>query len=173
MKYLTYNTIMAEAANCKNGCIIRAGYSKELNMLKGWKELGFRAYKLTETSVRLGVNYFNIASVVAKKATEGDKPKKERANNFSWVIKNKVKYNSNTGKTYLQVATFNKGHNTHSQYLIYDPSQGWFVLEKPEFETSEYYTMIDAKSKESHKGEKPDVYTITFDNIYKLGKSLA
>lgn len=173
MKYLTYNQIMAEASNCKNGCITRVGYSKELKMLKGWQELGFRAYKLTETSIRLGVNYFNIASVIAKKAAEADKPKVERVNNYSWVIKNKVKYNFNTDKTYLQVATLNHGHNTKNHYLIYNPSEGWMVLEKPEFEMSEYYTMLDSKSKESHKGDKPEVYTITFDNIYKLGKSLA
>ena len=173
MKYLTYNQIMAEANNCKNGCITRVGYSKELKMLKGWQELGFRVYKLIETSVRLGVNYFNIASVVAKKTTEGDKPKVERANNFSWVIKNKVKYNSNTNKTYLQVATLNHGHNTHSQFLVYNPVEGWMVLEKEEWEMSEYYTMIDAKSKSGSRGEKPEVYTITFNNIYKLGKSQA
>ena len=173
MKYLTYNQIMAEAGNHKNGCITRVGYSKELKVLKDWQNLGFRVYKLTETSVRLGVNYFNIASVIAKKAAEGDKPKKERVNNYSWIIRNKVKYNSNTGKTYLQVATLNHGHNTKSQFLVYNPSEGWIVLEKEEFELSEYYAMLDAKSKGGSKGEKPEVYTITFDNIYKLGNSQA
>jgi hypothetical protein len=121
----------------------------------------------------LGVNYFNIASVIAKKAAEGDKPKQARVNNYSWIIPNKVKYNSNTDKTYLQVATLNHGHNTKNQFLVYNPNEGWIVLEKEEFEMSEYYTMLDSKSKGSSKGEKPEVYTITFDNIYKLGKSQA
>lgn len=171
MNYLTYNQIVAEASNCGNGRIIRVGYSKELNLLKGWAEKGIRIFKLTEASVRLGVNYGNIATVKARKAAEGDKPKVEKANNWSWVIPHKVKYNSNTGKTYLQVATLNGGHNTRSQYLIYDPYQGWFVLEKPEWELSEYYMMTDSKSRGS--SHKPEVYTITFDNIYKLGNSLA
>jgi hypothetical protein len=173
MKFLTYNQIMAEAANCGNGRIIRVGYSKEMSLIKAWAEKGIRVYKLTETSVRLGVNYGNIATVKARKAAEGDKPKVERANNFSWVIPNKVKYNSNTGKTYLQVATLNGGHNTRNQFLIYDPATGWFVLEREEWETSEYYLMTDVKCRGPRKGDKPEVYTITFGNIFKLGNSLA
>ena len=173
MKYLSYNEIIREASACGNGRFIRVGYSKELKMLKDWAEKGIRVYKLTETSVRLGVAYGNISSVKARKEAEGDKPKVQRANNWSWVIDNKVKFNSNTGKTYLQVATLNHGHNTHSQFLVYNPNEGWLVLEKEEWEMSEYYTMIDARSKGCGRGEKPEVYTITFDNIYKLGKSQA
>ena len=173
MKYLTYNQIVAEAANCGNGRIIRVGYSKEIPLIDGWAEKGIRIYKMTETSVRLGVNYGNIASVKARKAAEDGKPKKARTNNFTWVIPHKVKFNSNTGKTYLQVATLNGGHNTRNQFLVYDPHVGWIVLEKREWELSEYYIMTDLKSREPRKGEKPDVYTITFDNIYKLGPSLA
>jgi hypothetical protein len=164
---------MAEAANCHNGSYIRVGYSKELKVTKEWLEKGIRAYKLTETTVRLGVAYGNIATVKARKATEGDKPKVQRANNWEWIITNKVKANSNTGKTYLQVATVNGGHNTHSQFLVYDPHIGWVLFEKAEWETSEYYLMTDIKSREPRKGEKPEVYTITFDNIYRLGKSQA
>lgn len=173
MKYLDQNTIIAEAANCGNGRIIRVGYSKEIPLIEGWAEKGIRVYKLTETSVRLGVSYGNIASVKARKAAEGDQPKKQRANNYTWVLKNKVKFNSNTGKTYLQVATLNGGHNTRNQFLVYDPYQGWIVLEKQEWELSEYYMMTTLKSREYRKGEKPEVYTITFDNIYKLGNSMA
>ena len=173
MKYLTYNQIMAAAANCRNGSYIRVGYSKELKMLKDWQEKGIRAYKLTETTVRLGVAYNKIASVIARKAAEAGKPKVERANNWSWIVPNKVKYNSNTGNTYLQVATVNGGHNTHSQFLVYDPHIGWVLFEKEEWETSEYYMMTDVKSREPRKGAAPEIYTITFDNIYKLGSSRA
>lgn len=173
MKYLTYNEIVREASNCRNGSYIRVGYSKELKMGKGWQEQGIRAYKLTETTVRLGVAYSKIASVIARKAAEGDKPKVERANNWSWIIDKKVKYNSNTDKTYLQVATVNGGHNTHNQFLVYDPHQGWVLFEKEEWEASEYYMMTDVKSREPRKGAAPEVYTITFDNIYKLGSSRA
>lgn len=173
MKFLSTNDIIREATNCRNGSYIRVGYSKELKMLKGWAEKGIRVYKLTETTVRIGVAYGNIAAVKARKAAEADKPKVERANNWEWIIPNKVKSNSNTGKTYLQVATVKGGHNTHNQFLVYDPHQGWFVLEKPEWELSEYYMMTDVKSREPHKGDAPDIYTITFDNIYKLGSSRA
>lgn len=171
MKYLSYNEIIREASACGNGRFIRVGYSKELKMLKEWAEKGIRVYKLTETSVRLGVAYANISSVKARKEAEGDKPKVQRANNWSWVIENKVKFNSNTGKTYLQVATVNGGHNTRNQFLIYDPHIGWFVLEKEEWLTSEYYMMTDLKSRQS--SAHPEIYTITFDNIYKLGSTRA
>lgn len=171
MKYLSYNEIIREASACGNGRFIRVGYSKELKMLKDWAENGIRVYKLTETSVRLGVAYGNISSVKARKEAEGDKPKVQRANNWSWVIENKVKFNSNTGKTYLQVATVNGGHNTRNQFLVYDPHTGWFVLEKEEWLTSEYYMMVDLKSRES--SARPEIYTITFDNIYKLGSTRA
>lgn len=172
MKYLNHNTIMAEAAHCGNGRIIRVGYSKEIKLSKGWKEKGIRVYKLTETSVRLGVNYGNIATVKARKAVEADKPKVERANNWTWIIPNKVKSNSNTGKTYLQVATLNGGHNTKSQWLVYNGYE-WLLFDKAEWELSEYYLMTDIKTREPHKGDKPEVYTITFDNIFKLGNSQA
>lgn len=171
MKFLGYNDIIREATACGNGRFIRVGYSKELKMSKAWAEQGIRIYKLTETSVRLGVAYNNIASVKARKEAEADKPKVERANNWTWIIPNKVKSNSNTGKTYLQVATVNGGHNTRNQFLIYDPNTGWFVLEKEEWELSEYYLMTDIKSRKS--SAHPEIYTITFDNIYKLGSTRA
>ena len=173
MKYLTYNQIMAEAANCRNGSYIRVGYAKELDISKEWKAKGIRVYKLTDTTVRLGVAYNNIASVKARKAAEGDKPKVQRANNWKWVLPNKVKDNSNTGKTYLQVATVNGGHNTHNQFLVYDPLTGWQLFEKEQWEISEYYLMTTLKSREPRKGAAPEIYTITFDNIYKLGSSRA
>lgn len=173
MKFLTYNQIMAEAANCRNGRYIRVGYSKELKVLKDWQARGIRVYKLTESTVRLGVSYNKIASVVARKAAEADKPKVERANNWSWIVPNKVKYNSNTGNTYLQVATVNGGSNTRNQFLVYDPLMGWQLFNKMEWEMSEYYLMTDIKSREPRKGPAPEVYTITFDNIYKLGSTRA
>lgn len=171
MKFLGYNDIIREASATPNGRFIRVGYCKELKLLKGWPEKGIRAYKLTETTVRLGVAYANIAAVKARKEAEEDKPKVQRANNWEWIIPNKVKANSNTGKTYLQVATVEGGHNTHSQFLVYDPHIGWTLFEKPEWELSEYYLMTDKKSRES--SSHPDIYTITFDNIYKLGSSRA
>ena len=173
MKFLTYNQIMATAANARNGSYVRVGYSKELKVTQEWFEKGIRAYKLTETTVRLGVAYNKIASVIARKAAEADKPKVERVNNWKWIIPNKVKANSNTGKTYLQVATVNGGHNTHSQFLVYDPHIGWVLFEKEEWEASEYYMMTDVKSREPRKGPAPEIYTITFDNIYKLGSTRA
>ena len=173
MKFLSYNDIVREATGCRNGSYVRVGYSKELKLGKGWLEKGIRVYKLTETTVRLGVAYNKIASVIARKAAEADKPKVERANNWSWIIENKIKFNSNTGKTYLQVATVNGGHNTHSQFLVYDPNIGWNLFEKEEWETSEYYLMTDVKSREPRKGAAPEIYTITIDNIYKLGSSRA
>lgn len=171
MKFLSYNDIIREATNTPNGRFVRMGYSKELKLTKGWAEKGIRVYKLTETTVRLGVAYNNIASVKARKAAEGDKPKAERANNWEWVISNKVKFNSNTGKTYLQVATVAGGHNTHNQFLVYDPLMGWQLFEKMEWECSEYYLMTDVKSRTS--SSHPEIYTVTFDNIYKLGSSRA
>ena len=173
MKYLTYSDIIREVSNRRNGSYVRVGYSKELKMLKAWQEKGIRAYKLTETTVRLGVAYNKIAAVIARKAAEAGKPKVERANNWSWIIDNKIKFNSNTGKTYLQVATVKGGHNTHSQFLVYDPNIGWNLFEKEEWEISEYYMMTDVKSREPRKGDVPEIYTITVDNIYKLGSTRA
>ncbi len=172
MKFLSYTDIIREATNCGNGRFIRVGYSKELKLLKGWAEKGIRIYKLTETSVRLGVAYGNISTVKARKELEADKPKVERANNWEWVIPNKVKFNSNTGKTYLQVASVNGGHNTKHQFLVHDGyNQTWKLYTKEEWEKSEYYLMADAQSRKS--SNHPEVFTITFDNIYKLGSKRA
>lgn len=175
MKYLNYNDIIREAIACPNGRFIRVGYSKELKMNKDWEALGYRAYKFTETTVRLGVNYGNIATVKARKEAEAEAGvvKKPRANNYTWVVPHKVKYNSKTGKTYLQVASCNGGHNTKNKFLVYDGyNHTWHTFDKTEWELSEFYMMVDAKSREK-SSNKPEVFTITFDNIYKLGSARA
>lgn len=169
MEFLSCHQILMEASNCGNGRYIRLGYSKELPVTDAWREKGIRIYKLTETTVRLGVNYRNLASVKARE----DVPAKPstRTNNWEWVLPSKVKYNKNTNKMYLQVYTVKGGHNTKNTFLIHTPGEGWITLEKPEYELSEYSLMVDPKYTSS--SNSTDIYTVTFDKIYKLGNALA
>ena len=104
---------------------------------------------------------------------ESNSVKRNYTNNFTWIIPNKVKYNGVKDKHYLQVATFNKGNNTKSQYLVYDAvNNKWDIFESSDWKTSEYYEMVTKESKRIRE-ETPEVYTISFDNIYRIGDLFA
>jgi len=56
--------------------------------------------KVVEATVRTGVNYSHISSVIP---TLNDPNKKKRVNNYHSLIPNKVYFNTKTGKYYLYV----------------------------------------------------------------------
>lgn len=169
MKYLTHDQIMEAAQNVVNGRIVRIGYTSELPVKKDWAQKGYRIYKVTETSVRLGVKYDNIAEVMQKRATAGASGRPARTNNYTWVIPNKVQFNSNTNRTYLRCTTMKQGNNSRTKFLVYNPHDGWHLLTREQLMSNTYSDMV----KESYfdkTREVPVVFTVPFEHIYKLGQ---
>lgn len=165
MKTLKRDTIIKAVEKVKPGTFVRVCYKTELPVKAEWKKKGFKMIKIVETSVRFGVNYGNIASVKARKALEEDSNKPKRTNNYEWVLKNKIRHNTNTGKDYLYVALFNKGDNTKYKYILEHPFLGDIDM-GDEIERIYNHILIDSYFKK--RFEKPEVKNISFENIIRI-----
>ena len=172
MKYLTSEQIMEAAQNVVNGRIVRIGYTSELPLKKDWQDKGYRIYKLTETSVRLGVKYDNITEVIEKRAAAGAYGRSARANNYTWIIPNKVQFNSNTNRTYLRCTTLKQGSNSRTKFLVHNPHDGWHLMTREELMKNTYSDMVKENYFTKTK-EVPVVFTVPFEHIYKLGQAQA
>jgi hypothetical protein len=173
MNYLSSEVIISEISKVRPGSLVRIGYTTSVPVKAEYKKVGYKVTKVVLTTVRTGVKYDNIATVIARRAELMEEvqsePKKERANNYVPLIPNKVYHNSNTGKDYLYVASFNKGHNTFVQYVVEDPKTNKaVVMTKEEFMGSEYKTLpIDSYYKRADGSH--EVFNISFENVYKIG----
>jgi hypothetical protein len=165
MTTLNREQIIEATNKVKNGTIARVTYKTEVPLKAEFKKQGYKMIKITETSARFGVNYGHISSVIARNAEKQLEEAVQRTNNYEWVIKNKVKYNTKTDREYLVLANFNKGHNTKSKYLL----EGTFVgtIDMGDSIDSHYtHLVIDSYYKKpDHYGE---VKTIAFDNILRI-----
>lgn len=173
MIILGKEAILNEAARIKPGTITRVGYRTFLPVKASYKKQGVEVMKVVETSVRLGVSYSKIASVMARRAEEGMKEAIQRTNNYEWILDNKVCFNTKTNKYYLYAASLNGGHNTHSYYVIKHPEGAIQKMSSEEFKKSLYAEEYIIAS--YFKGEKnvPEIRNISFENVFRLGNVIA
>lgn len=157
-------TIKNAVNTTKNGTCVRLGYVTEVPIKTKYKD-DLNVRKLVATTGRLGVEYKNIKSV--KERLTSQVAKSVRVNNFSWVIRNKLKYNSNTDKYYLSVASFPKGSNTKS---VYEVRKGngleYFFTEK---DLEKFYGEYIQPSFFKKKTNPSEVYIINIDNVFAVG----
>lgn len=144
------------------GRFFRMSYTSELPVKAEHKNAGVKIHKITETTVRTGVSYNNIKAVQEYKATHEPKLTTPRANNYEWVVENRIKYNTKTGKTYVVVATVPSGSNKRCKYLISSP-EGTRVVEMEELNKE---LIIDSYWKKS--GAPDVVRTISVDHIIEI-----
>ena len=167
MTTLTRDQIIEAVSKVRNGTIARVTYQTELPLKAEYKKQGYSIIKVVETSGRFGVNYHNIGSVIARKAAETHKDVVVRKNNYTWVIKHKVKHNESTGKDYIVMANFNKGHHTKSKYIVIYHSEELNTYNNTQFENSYFVEMvINSYWNKSNSGG--EVKTITFENIIRI-----
>ena len=168
MEALKKELIISEAEKIKNGTFTRLCYKSELSVKAAFKKQGWKVTKITQTSARLGVCYGNIASVIARKAEESLVEAVQRTNNFEWVIKDKVCYNSNTDKLYLFVARISKGHNTKSFYIVENTITGETHIVDKLTEDGEFGELMIPSF--WNKGSNfTEVQRIAFENVYRIG----
>lgn len=110
------NEIIDKIKKIRNGSFFPITYKTELPVRASFKKDGVKVVKVTSVVTRTGVNYEHIGYVIRKKAT-GELIDTTRTNNYSWVVPNKVAYNSNTDCTYLRIAPVKNG-TAHSYYLV-------------------------------------------------------
>lgn len=165
MTTLNREQIIESVNQIRNGTIARVTYKSEVPLKAEFKKQGYKLTKITETSARFGVSYGKIASVMARNAEQSNEEKTSRTNNYEWVIKNKVKYNTKTDKEYLVLANFNKGHHTKSKYIL----EGTFVGAIDMGDSIDnHYTHLVIDSYFKNKDYAPEVKTVAFDNIIKI-----
>lgn len=165
MTTLNREQIIEATNSVRNGTIARVTYKTEVPLKAEFKKQGYKLTKITETSARFGVNYGKIASVIARNAERNLEESVHRTNNYEWVIKNKVQYNSKTDKEYLVLASFNKGHHTKSKYILEGTFVGTIDMGKS-IDGHYAHLVIDSYFKDG----KPvsEIKKIAFDNLIRI-----
>ena len=166
MKVLTKEQILSATNAIRGGSIGRVTYKTELPIKSEFKKQGYRIIKIVETSVRFGVNYHNISSVIARKndATPSDR---KVTNNYVWLSKNRIKYNTNTHKHYLVVASLPVGHHTKVKYILEGSIMG--TLDMGNAIDGPYkHIVLDSYFKRSN--DCNEIRTISFENVIAINK---
>jgi hypothetical protein len=167
MEMLSRSQIIDAAKGVRNGTIARVTYKTQLPVKSEFKKEGYNVFKIVQTSGRLGVNYHNIANVIARKNEMGDVEPIKRANNYEWVVENKVKYNNKTQKHYLVLANFNKGHHTKSLYIVYH-NDDMVILTREQFEDNPEMRNLIINSHWTPSKTGGEVRNISFENIIAI-----
>lgn len=167
MSYLKLEEVIKEVTNIPNGQIFRLAYCKSIPLLKKMDDGTTKIFKITSMFCRTGVAYNEIAHV--KELNESrTEPKRQYTNNYEYLVKNKIKYNTKTQKHYLQVATLNEGHNTKTEYVVIKGNEINHYNKESFWENfSDIITAADRKPK-TESDTQIDVMTINCDNIIQV-----
>ena len=92
------------------GSFFRVCYETEVPVKAAFKKQGYRIYKHTEVTSRTGVGYKNIEGVVLSEDNN-------HTNNYQWVKKNMISYNTSTGKYYFNIYPTENGKR-YVEYVI-------------------------------------------------------
>ena len=145
-----------------SGRFVRVGSTSQMKIKAAYKN-SVTNVKVTERTVRIGLNYANIAAVKAMEAQRTE-PKAQRTDNNVWEVEGRVAFNTNTGKKSLRVYTVSKHSNTKSRYIITVDGVVTECDTLPEW-AIEYIV----PSSLNRNGEMPVCMSLTLDNIYMLG----
>ena len=115
------NEVISKVAGIRGGTMVRISYKTELPIKAAAKKEGIRIVKFVESTVRIGVNYDNIKSVIERKRNNPVSEHKE--SNYTWIIKNRICANEKTGSKYMRIATVPKNSNTRVNYFIETPNE--------------------------------------------------
>lgn len=145
----------------KNGTFVRIEYECELPVKAELKNQGVKIFKHTSELCRLGISYKNLSEVKAK-LESGNTSSKPRKNNYSYEIKNKLCFNSNTEKNYLDV--FSCKNNAKKSYYK-------FVFEDGNALPFESETVLKDMLIPSYFNKKSSpMKRINIENVIALGK---
>ena len=106
-----------------------------------------------------------LPQLIALKSENPVENTNKRANNYEWVIQNKVKYDTNTDKDYLVLANFNRGHHTKTKYIVYGSIVG--TLDCGDELPTGYKNMVQTYYL-NREDSKSEIRTIAFENILAI-----
>ena len=147
----------------KNGTMQRISYKSELPLKANFKKHGIKITKFVEATVRFGVGYENISTVIDRKADESYVPA-ERHYDREWVVDNKVYTNNNNGKTYVRFANVNGGGDNRKVYFVVEDSNGKNTVNSLTDTVKEYVI----NSYWNKKAELPEIQDVNADNIIEV-----
>lgn len=114
---MNYTKLTEALEAIKNGRFTRVAYETELPVKNLYKKANIHIVKECEMTVRFGVHYKNIKSV-KQRFEEDALDKRNKKNNYTTIIKNKLLYNTNTDKYYVCIFPTEKGTHTKNIYRI-------------------------------------------------------
>lgn len=118
---MNINTIKNLLSSIKPGVFTRLTYVSELPLKAEYKKQGYKVIKTNSITTRFGIHYGNIKEVKERDSQISSEPTVERTNNFSWVMKNNLQYNSKTEKYYLCTYPTKHGRNSSAKYSVQLP----------------------------------------------------
>lgn len=148
--------IIKRVSEIPAGRFFRVRYTTKVKLKAEYEKQGYSILKIVDTTTRTGVKYKNIAGVKLNDYPDEYEPKKT---NWEWVVKDRIKHNTKTGKDYLVIAPISKGSNTVKSYVLTTPSGVSNTI--PECDVKNTYTV------ESYwkNGNKPAVMNVTLENV--------
>lgn len=148
------DAIIKKVKEIPGGRFFRVRYISKVKMTAAALQDGITIFKIVDTTTRTGVKYNNIEGV---KPTDYPDEYTPKQTNWEWVVKNRIKHNTKTGKDYLVIAPIGKGAHTVSTYIMTDAEGYTRKVEKSEVEqyaVASYW-----------KEEKPAIMNVTLENV--------
>ena len=147
----------------KNGQRARVEYNSNVPVKAAYRKQGITVIKFTEATVRFGVDYDHIQRVIDRKAAQPDDiVTKAKKTAYTWVLKDKLSYNSNTNKHYIRFATLPSGANKHTTYVVIQDGTIKCSISAPD----EYLKELVLNS--YWNGNSPEVQNVCIDNVIKI-----
>ena len=138
------------------GRFFRVRYTTKVKLKAEYEKKGYSILKIVDTTTRTGVKYQNISGVELKDNFEEKQPK---TTTWEWVVKDRIKHNTTTGKDYLVIAPISKGSNTVKSYVLTTPEGVSNTI--PECDVRSTYTTPSYW----RDGNKPAVMNVTLENV--------
>lgn len=159
---MTYSFLEEALEGIHSGSFFRIGYITELPLKAAYAKEGWRILKVTESTVRTGINYRNIQSVIEDRESRSEVVR-SRKNNIIPVQPRRIYKNVETDQMYLRVFPTVKGTNKDVSYILVTPSHSRYDFRELDEEMRE---MV----RDSYFNQKArPIATLKIDSIYKVG----
>ena len=148
--------IIKRVSEIPAGRFFRVRYTTKVKLKAEYEKQGYSILKIVDTTTRTGVKYKNIAGVKLNDYPDEYEPKKT---NWEWVVKDRIKHNTKTGKDYLVIAPISKGSNTVKSYVLTTPEGVSNTI--PECDVKNTYAVASYWK----TGDKPVIMNVTLENV--------
>lgn len=159
---MTYEKVLEALNNIHPGSFVRIGYYTELPLKSSFSKQGYKILRASNSTVRTGINYYNIQSVIEEKSKKEQQPV-ARKKTLTSVIKNKIYKNIETEQLYLRVYPTSKGTNKVNTYFLISPDTSIQMVTEI---SPEMKNMV----RDSYFTEKfRPISMIKLENLYRIG----